>query len=391
MAFVHIFKYNKFINSTKSEQKTMKMILNKRGFKNLDISIIISTFLICIFSVLNVFSTTHSQFNFYYANLQIIWIVVGFILVGAIILIDDIKIKSYSAWIYWASVVLLLFNDITSKAVKGASSWIRIGSFAIEPGEFVRIGLILMLSKKIEDMDGEINNFKNLSVLAFYALIPIILIVIQPNIGLTLICFFITLGIFFISGLNIKIIYAGIIAAIPLSLGIWFSGILKMYQKQRIISFLNPGAFEQDIAYQLTQSMTAIGSGGILGKGFLNGSLISGGFIPEVHTDFIFASVGEEWGFIGAVILIILYFVLISRIIKMSKESPTIMSRLVCIGVASSLLFSVFQNIGMTIGIMPISGITLPFMSYGGSSILANFISVGLVLSLGMKKSKISF
>ena len=157
---------------------------------------------------------------------------------------------------------------------------------------------------------------KNFLILSFYALIPMFLIVIQPNLGMTLICFFITLGIYFISGLNLKVLYIGFASIIPLSLIIWFSGILKTYQRQRILVFLDPETYQQNAGFQLMQSIIGIGSG---------------------------------------------------------------------------VLFSVFQNIGMTIGIMPVAGITLPFMSYGGSSILVNFMSLGLVLNVGMRKNKINF
>ena len=286
---------------------------------------------------------------------------------------------------------LLLFNDVTSRAVKGASSWIRIGNRAIEPGEFVKIGLILLIAKKIDEMDGDINNPKNFFTLCFYASIPMILIVVQPNLGMTLICFFITLGMFFISGLNLKVIIGGFVSLIPITLIIWFSGILKAYQKDRILVFLNPEAYQQDAGFQLMQSIIGIGSGGLLGAGFLKGAQASGGFIPEAHTDFIFSAVGEEWGLIGSVILLLLYGIIIYRMIKLAKESKDLMGRLICIGTASAFLFSILQNIGMTIGVMPVAGITLPFMSYGGSSILANFMSLALVLNVSMRKNKINF
>lgn len=364
---------------------------NRKQLKNLDYILIIDIIAILIFGLLNIYSTTHISSGFSYVKLQAMWFLLGFGIILFLSLIDFRKIKNYSEAIYWSSVALLLFNDVSSRAVKGAASWIRIGSRAIEPGEFVKIGLILMLSKKIEDYEGDINNLENLLKLIGYTLIPMILIIVQPNVGMTLICFFIALGIFFIAGLNLKVIYTGFITIIPISLVIWFSGILKEYQRNRIISFINPEAYQEDIAFQLTQSLIGIGSGGILGKGFLKGTQIAGGFIPEVHTDFIFASVGEEWGLIGAGLLIILYFILLMRIIKISKESHSKMGSLVCVGVASSLVFSILQNIGMTIGIMPIAGITLPLMSYGGSSILANLIAIGLVLSIGIKKSKLNF
>lgn len=369
----------------------MKILVKKRNLKYLDLIIPIDIILIVIFGVLNIYSTTYTSSGFYYAGFQIIWAIIGLATAIFLIMVDYSVIKNYANIIYWLSVLLLFYNDVISKSVKGASSWIRIGSRAIEPGEFVRIGLILMLAKKIDDMGGDVNNRKNLLVLMFYSFIPILLIVIQPNLGLTMICLFILFGMLFISGLKLKTIFYGFISVIPLSLLIWFSGLLKTYQKNRIVSFLNPGQYQQDIAYQLNQSLIGIGSGRVFGKGFLKGTLISSGYIPEVHTDFIFASVGEEWGFIGCIFLIVLFSILIIRLIKLSKETENIMARLVCIGVASSFIFSVLQNIGMTIGIMPIAGITLPFMSYGGSSIVANFISVGLALSMGMKKGIISF
>lgn len=363
----------------------------RKKLRNLDYVLVFAVIFVMFFGVLNIYSTTHTASGFSFVKLQVLWALLGFAIIIFLSLCDFRIIRNYSEAIYWASVTLLLFNDVSSRAIKGANSWIRIGSRAIEPGEFVKIGLILMLSKKIEDYEGDINNPKNLLKLCGYALIPMILIIIQPNVGLTLICICITLGIFFIAGLNLKVIYTGFISVIPLSLIIWFSGILKTYQKNRIISFINPEAYQEDIAYQLTQSLIGIGSGGIFGKGFLKGTQVSGGFIPEVHTDFIFASVGEEWGLAGAGLLIGLYFIILMRIIKISREAHNIMGSLVCVGVASSLLFSILQNIGMTIGIMPIAGITLPLMSYGGSSVLANLIALGLVLSIGTKKSKLNF
>lgn len=364
---------------------------DKRDMKNLDWILLSAMILVICFGLLNIYSTTYNTSGIYFVKYQFLWGIFGLVLVGLLIYTDYGTIRHNSVIIYWASVGLLLFNDITSRAVKGANSWIKLGSRAIEPGEFVKIGLTLMLAKTVEDMEGEVNDIKHMSKLALYTIIPMFLIIVQPNLGLTLICFFIAFGILFISGINLKVVYLGIAAAIPTCIIIWFSGLMKQYQKDRIISFLNPEAYKQDIGFQLYHSIVGIGSGGIFGKGFLHGQMISNGFIPEVHTDFIFASVGEEWGLIGAIFLVVLYSIIILRLVKRAKETPNTMGKLVCIGVASSLLFSVTQNIGMTIGIMPIAGITLPFMSYGGSSMLANMIAVGLALSLSMRKNTINF
>ncbi|ADK14765.1 MULTISPECIES: rod shape-determining protein RodA [Clostridium] len=363
-----------------------KLLINKKIYRNLDVTTLLVAIAISFFGIMNIYSATHNQSNYYYAKLQLLWVILSTIIIFLILLIDYRIIVQYANLIYWSGVGVLLFNDVTSKAIKGASSWIRIGNRALEPAEFVKIGLILIIAKKLEEMDCNINNLKNFLILCFYAFIPIFLIIIQPNLGMALIYLFIVFCIFFIAGLNLKSIIIGIASSIPLCLIIWFSGILKEYQKQRITSFINPGAYQQDVSFQLTQSLIAVGSGGLHGAGFLKGAQVSGGYIPEVHTDFIFSVIGEEWGLIGSTILLAAYGILIYRIIKSAKDSKDSLGRFICIGIAASLIFSVFQNISMTIGIMPIAGITLPFVSYGGSSSLANFISLALVLNISMRK-----
>lgn len=368
-----------------------KFLINTKLLRQLDFTIIITAIFIATFGIINIYSVTHSNLGFYYAKLQFLWLIIGLVILYFILVFDYNSLGRYSKLIYWSGIALLLFNDITSRAVKGASSWIRLGNRAIEPGEFLKFGLILIIAKKLDDMEGNINSLKNFLILSLYAGIPMFLILVQPNLGMTLICFFITLGMYFISDLNLKILKLGFLSAIPLTLIIWFSGLLKTYQKDRILVFLNPDSYQQDAGFQLMQSMISIGSGGFFGSGFLKGVHAPSGFIPEVHTDFIFAIVGEEWGLLGSIFLLILYSILIYRMIKIAKESKDIIGRLICIGTASGFLFSIFQNIGMTIGLMPVAGITLPFMSYGGSSILVNFMSLGLVLNVGMRKNKIIF
>jgi rod shape determining protein RodA len=187
----------------------------------------------------------------------------------------------------------------------------------------------------------------------------------------------------------------GLIALVVLIVGIWNSGIMPFYWKKRLTIFLNPESDELVYGLQLIQSQIGIGSGGVTGNGAKLGDRAVSGFVsqfvPEAHTDFIFSMVGEKWGFIGGIALLILFFILLYKIIKIARRSKDIFGNVICVGVFSSFLFSIIQNIGMTIGILPITGITLPFMSYGGSSLLTNFIALGLVLNVGMRKKKINF
>lgn len=359
--------------------------INDKLIKHIDFSIIGIICAIVLFSIVNIYSSG----GFSYARLQFFWLIIGLVATYFIIYVDYIQILNYAPIIYWFAVGLLLFNDIFSKSVNGASAWIQIGKRAIQPGEFAKIAMILMLAKIIQDMEGNINNVKNLAKVLMYAAIPMILIVIQPDMGLTMVSFFIVLGIVIVANLDWKIIVGGLSAVLVVIVGLWNSPLMPAYWKGRLLSFITPEKFELTYGFQLLQSRIAIGSGGIFGLGYSNGRQYK--FIPENHTDFIFAVINEEWGFIGAIILLTLYGILLYKLISIAKTSKDLSGSIICTGVAASLLFSIIQNMGMTIGIMPITGITLPFVSYGGSSMLTNFISLALALNVGMRRNKINF
>lgn len=368
-----------------------KLKINGKLLKELDFSVIIVSVMIVIFGAINIYSATRLKSGTYYFKLQMAWLVIGIGILYFILLFDYSLIMNYSGLIYWASIIFLVINDTLGKVANGARSWISLGSRGIQPSEFAKIAMIIMLAKKLDDMEGNINNVKNFFTLCFYALLPMSLIVIQPDMGMTMVCFFIVLGIFYVAGLNSKVIGWGFGLLITLIVILWNTPLMQGYWKNRFTGFLNPEADEMGTGFQLMASLVGIGSGGILGKGFLKGTQVAGGFIPEAHNDFVFAVVGEEWGLIGAIFLLLLYGLLLYRIIKISVQSKDIFGSILCIGVLSTFMFSILQNIGMTIGIMPITGITLPLMSYGGSSMLTSFISLGLVLNVGMRKKKINF
>jgi len=365
-----------------------KWIIDARLLRQLDITLIITALAISIFGVMNIYSASGIS----YLRTQIIFIIMAILICYVILLIDYNIMSNYSEIIYWIGVVLLLATDIQDMSVNGANSWLKIGPLpAIEPAEFFRMALALIIAKKISYMEGDINRPKNLIKILFYTAIPTIMLYKQPNLGMAIICICISFGILFISGLNLKIIFGAIALIIPASFIVWKAHILKAYQMARITSFLHPELTEQTTGYQLTNSKIGIGSGGILGKGFLHGTQVAGGYIPEARTDFIFSAVGEQWGLIGAIVLLALYVIILYRILVTARNSKDNLGRFICIGTFAGLTFSIYQNIAMTIGLAPISGITLPLMSAGGSSIIANFMALALVLNVGMRKKKINF
>ncbi|MCH3964729.1 MAG: rod shape-determining protein RodA [Clostridium sp.] len=370
-----------------------KFAIDRRFLRELDFTIIITIIVISIFGSLNIYSATRMTHGFSTFKSQIIWIIGGIILTYIVLVIDYTKIKNYASIIYWFGVFLLVLNCIPGlkSTVNGAASWISLGFISFQPSEIAKTGIIVMLAKKLDDMKGNINNLRNFCELTLYAVIPMALIIQQPDMGMTMVCFFTVLGIYFGAGLNSKTIAGGIVAVAAAVTMAWKFSLIEEYQKKRIVSLFDPVKYEMSYSLQLRQSQIGIGSGGILGKGFLNGTQISGGYVPFASTDFIFSVVGEEWGFLGASLLILFYGIVLYRIISIAREAKDIFGSMVCIGVVSTMLFSILQNIGMTIGLLPITGITLPFMSYGGSSILTAFINIAMVLNIGMRRKKINF
>lgn len=370
-----------------------KLTLDRKLLKELDIKALLAIVAVAVFGTMNIYSATYLQSGTHYAVSQLTWLAAGLLLTYVILCFDYSFLQNYAGILYWASIGLLVINDTVFKnsVVNGAASWIRIGSFSLQPSEFAKLAMIIMLSKKLSDMNLEINNLKNFCTLAGYALLPMLLIIIQPDMGMTMVCFFTVLGIFFVAGLNLKIIVGGFAGITGLVAIIWNTPLMQTYWKTRLISFLNPEADQLGAGLQLLQSQIGIGSGQILGKGFLKSTQVSGGFVPEASTDFIFAVVGEEWGFLGALVLLLVYAYIIYKFIVIAKTSKDTFGSMLSVGIVSTMIWSILQNIGMTIGLMPITGITLPFMSYGGSSIITYFIGAALVLNVGMRRKKINF
>lgn len=370
-----------------------KLKINNKLLKDLDITIIITAIIIVLFGILNIYSTTwHTNGSgsaFHQAKLQFGWLVLGNIVMYIIITLDYKVLSNYVNLFYWTWVGILFCNDVLGRAVKGAKAMVQLGERTFAPAEFAKLAIIFILAKKIDEMEGDINNPRNLFLLAMYSIIPMVLILAQPALGMTIVCFAMVIGVLFISKINLKVLFGGLLIILIFAGIVWSTNLIPSYQKVRVASMLNPDADTQGANLQVNQSKIAIGSGGLMGKGFLKGNVNAS--VPESSTDMIFSVVGEEWGLAGEAALLLLYGIIIWRIILIAKNSKDRFGSLICVGIVSAFLFSILQNIGMTVGFMPVSGIALPFMSYGGSSLLTYYIGLGLVLNVGMRRRKINF
>lgn len=377
-----------------------KYKLDFRLMRDIDKWLLFAMISIILFGVLNIYlATKGSTAPFYYAKKQIIWFFVSMVVIYFLLAIDYRIIYRYVPVFYWFSIVLLIavWLPRIGITVNGARGWINLGVMKLQPAEVAKFAIILMLAKQLDEIDCEVNNIKNLFKLGIYVMIPVGLILIQPDMGMSMVCFFIVLGMLFIAGLDKRIIYGGFCAILVGVLVLWNSGLILPHQKARILSFVSTDTDDSSgNGYQLSQSLIGIGSGGLVGssKPTLDPTVspgYAGTHVPEIQTDFIFAAVAEQWGLLGAVFLLTLYGILIVRMIVIARQSKDRFASLVCIGMVSYFLFAITQNIGMTIGLLPITGITLPLVSYGGSSLLTTSVAVALVLNIGMRRRKIHF
>ena len=312
----------------------------------------------------------------------------GFIAMAIVGKIDYRKYGKLTKLIYVLCTLFLIAVLIigTGREDTGSKSWIRFGPIGIQPSEIVKIGFIITFSKAVSSYKEDLNKPKNIFKLILHASTFIALIMLQPDFGTTMVFLVIFAGILFAAKLSWKyIVGTGIViaSAIPV---LW--QFLAEYQKNRIRVLFNPESDPLNAGYHVIQSKIAIGSGGFAGKGIGQGTQTQLGYLPAKHTDFIYSVIGEEMGFLGCLLVALLLFALVLRCIYIAKNTDDKFGSYICIGVACMFLAHTFENIGMCIGLMPVTGIPLPFFSYGGSSVVTNLIAVGLVLSVRRRQKE---
>lgn len=282
-------------------------------------------------------------------------------------------------FIILSALLLVLFG--LGHTAKGAQSWFKVGLFAFQPADAMKLLLIIILAKYFSRRHVEIAHFRHIIVSGVYAFIPFILVLLQPDFGSAMIIFFVWFGMILVSGVSKKHLAIVFLAGAVTFGGLWV-GVLKPYQKDRIRTFVNPLADVHGAGYNAYQSTIAVGSGQVIGKGVGYGTQSRLRFLPEYQTDFIFSAFAEEWGFVGVVMLFMLFAVIIGRILMIAVVGATNFEMLYGAGVAVFIFAHFMVNIGMTIGLLPVTGVTVPFMSFGGSHLLVEFVALGLLVSM---------
>ncbi len=330
---------------------------------------------------MKVFIPSEGSSNFF--GKQIILILVSFLVFFAFSFIDFqfLKRTNVIVFLYVLFCGILLGLFILGTVTHGAKSWFNFGSFSFQPSDIMKLVLVLILAKYFSRRHVEIKNIKHIFISGLYALIPFLLVFLQPDFGSAIIIFLIWLGMVLVSGISKKhllfVFLSGMLAFVVL----WFF-VFAPYQKARIANFINPLADIHGTGYNSFQSTIAVGSGQIFGKGLGFGTQSRLKFLPENETDFIFAAFAEEWGFAGAMLLLLLFGLIIWRILYFASHGATNFEMLFGMGLAIYLMSHILINIGMNVGLMPVTGIPLPFMSYGGSHLIAEFAGLGILMSM---------
>ncbi len=359
-------------------------MIGYRTVRDLDWPLVAVTLALCGLGVLQIYSATASTKWQDAWWKQIVWVATGLVMMWIVASIDYHALLGRVFYLYIAAVALLLVTAFVGNKVFGSTRWIKVGGFTLQTSEFVKIVLILVVAKYLTDLKADVLEWKDLAKLAGFVAIPMVLVMKEPDLGTSLTYLPILICGVLMAGLRWKylLLITGVLV-VTLPIGYHF---LKPYQKDRLVSFIYPDRDPKGTGFQVIQSRIAVGNGGMWGRGAKESSQTHLGFLPVPHTDFIFSSFAEEHGFVGIVIALVLYFLLIMQVVQNAQTATDRAGLYVCMGVAALLLFHVLVNVGMVVGRMPITGIPLPLMSSGGSNTWSIFLMLGLVNSVRLRR-----
>ncbi len=365
----------------------------RRYIRNLDWILILTVFLLTGVGLVLIASATHTEalrtgVN-YFVQRQGLFLAVDLLLVILLLRLDYHVLKQVALPLYVLTLILLLGVMFFGHSTMGAQRWIRLGPVIFQPSEFSKVFIIVCLAAFLDKQAGSLEHWKEYLPAGLFLLAPFVLVLRQPDLGTALVFGAIGFSMFWVCGFKTRWIAWMTGVLICLSPLIWH--FLHEYQRNRIRVFLNPELDPFGAGYHVIQSKIAIGSGLLLGKGWMQGTQSQLNFLPENHTDFIFAVAGEEFGFIGVVVILLLYLILIWRGLTIALNAEDRFGMLLATGITGMYLFHVLVNIGMTAGIMPVTGVPLPFLSYGVSSLTTNMLLAGLLLNINLRKTRLQF
>jgi len=364
--------------------------------RNSQFTIFTIAILIALIGILTIYSTAYQKEGGQGAPIykrQILWIFFGLVSYLAISFFNYRRLWDWTYFLYAFAIILLFLVFLIGAVRLGAQRWLKIIWLNFQPSEFAKLVMVIFLSryfskKSISDislLSGKFGIFRGLILPFLFIAIPAGLIIEQPDLGSAAMIFFLFITILYLSGVRLKYIIIFFLVIFLLSPLLWH--FLRDYQKERLMVFLNPNIDPLGAGYTVIQSKIAIGSGGIFGKGWLAGSQSQLSFLPESHTDFIFAAFAEQWGFLGSCLLIFLYYLLIRQGFLIAQRTRDHFGRLLALGISLMLGMQIFINIAMNLGLAPVVGLPLPLLSYGGSSILVTFISLGILANIDKRRA----
>lgn len=357
----------------------------------IDVLLLGVTGLLALTGVVMIYSATKGKLALagedprYFLKRQAVFLVLGLVVMVALSLFDYRRLEQFSTVLYVGIVLALLavLSPVGSHAL-GSQRWFALGPLQLQPSEFATLVLIIAIAtyctRRPEGLD-----FRDLVRLVLMSALPIVLIIKQPDLGTAIVMLVILMVMLAVAGMPGRYLLLLIVGAVVLVIFALNVGLLKHYQIVRLTSFISPEGANQNVTYNVTQAKDAIAHGGIFGQGLFHGAVTNLAYVPEQQTDFIFSAVGEQLGFVGAGVLLLLYGVVAWRVLRTAQLARDTYGRLICSGVFALLVFSVFENVGMNMGIMPVAGIPLPFLSYGGSAMIGFMAAIGLVTSVHMR------
>jgi rod shape determining protein RodA len=372
-------------------------VATRRNVPPFDLILLTATMLVSIIGVVMVYTATRGSLLAQgedpktFLKKQGLFVVLGVIVMVVVALIDYRRLEPVANILYWLIILALLGVFVVGSSAQGAARWFSLGPLQLQPSEFAVLALILAIASYCARRDDVGLAWRDVFRLLVMAGIPIVLVLLQPDLGTAMIMVIVLLVLLAVAGLPIRILVMLLVGTVLFAVVAVEGGLLHHYQIARLTTFLNPNShstnpYVQSAIYNTQQAKNAIGSGGLLGSGIGHGVETNLGYVPEQQTDFIFTAVAEQLGFVGSVGVLALLGVIAWRVLHAAVVARDIFGRLICAGLFAFIAFSVFQNAGMTMGIMPITGIPLPFVSYGGTAVLVFFAAVGLALSVGARR-----